>query len=188
MATKRILDPSQVGRLLQPGPLVLVTSMHRAQHNVMTAGWLVTLGIDPPRIGVSIHPSRLTHELISKSELFGLSIPTLDLLNAVHRCGVESGRDRDKFLAASLTPMDALEIDVPLVAECVAHVECGLAQRLTLSDHDLFIGEVLAISAVDDLFTDRWQVQEGSELLHHIGGDLYAGLSKAYQARIPEEE
>jgi flavin reductase (DIM6/NTAB) family NADH-FMN oxidoreductase RutF len=177
-----------VGRLLEPGPLVLVTSMHRAQHNVMTAGWLVTLGLDPPRLGVAIHPSRLTHELIGKSEMFGLSVPSLDLLNAVHRCGTETGRDRDKFLSVGLTPVDALEIEAPLVEECVAHLECGLVQRLTLSDHDLFVGEVLVASAVEEIFSDRWEIQEGSELLHHVGGDLYVGASKPYRARLPEDE
>ncbi len=187
MPAKRPLDLAQAARLLEPGPLALVTSLFRSQHNVMTAAWLVPLGFDPPRVGVAIHPSRLTHEFVSRSEQFGLSIPTLDLLNAVHRCGLESGRDRDKFVSAGLTPMDAVEIEAPLVEECVAHIECGVVERLRLSDHDLFVGEVLAVSAAEELFTDRWQVEE-ADLVHHVAGDEYAGLSKPYRARLEEEE
>jgi hypothetical protein len=48
--------------------------------------------------------------------------------------------------------------------------------------------EVLVISAAEELFSNRWRIQEGSELLHHIGGDHYAGLGKAYQARLPDAD
>lgn len=188
MAEKRALEPRLAARILEPGPLVLVTSLYRAQHNVMTAGWLLPLGFDPPRIGVAIHPGRLTHEFISRSEAFALNVPTIDLLNAVHRCGIESGRDGDKFLTAGLTPTDAAEVEAPLVEECVAHIECGLVERLSLADHDLFVGEVLAVSALDELFSDRWLIDADSPLLHHIAADQYAGLGKTYTARLGEEE
>ncbi len=188
MATKRSIERRLAARLLQPGPLALVTSLFHSQHNVMTAAWVTPIGTDPILIGLSISPQRLTHEFISRSEAFGLSIPTIDLLNAVHRCGLESGRDRDKFLSASLTPMDPIEIEAPLVEECVAHIECGLVERISMTDHDLFIGEVLAASAVDELFTDRWRIQDGSELLHHVAGDEYAALGRVYRARLVEED
>lgn len=188
MANSRQIERQLATRLIQPGPVVLVTSLFRAQHNVMTAGWLMPVGHDPVMIGVAIHPGRLTHEFVSRSEAFGLSIPTIDLLNAVHRCGVESGRDRDKFESAGLTPLDAFEIDAPLVEECVAHIECGVVERLTFTDHDLFIGEVLAASAAEELFTDRWRIQDGSELLHHIAADEYAALGRIYRARLSDDE
>lgn len=188
MANTRQIEPHLATRLIQPGPVALVTSLFRAQHNVMTAGWLMPLGNDPVLVGVAIHPDRLTHEFVSRSEVFGLSIPTIELLNAVHRCGVESGRDRDKFESASLTPLDSVEIDAPLVEECVAHIECGVVERLTFTNHDLFIGEVLAASVVEELFTDRWLTQDGSELLHHIAADEYAALGRIYRARLAEEE
>lgn len=188
MATKRQIERRLAARLLQPGPLALVTTLFRSQHNVMTAAWLTPIGVAPMLVGVAVHPGRLTHEFISRSEIFGISIPTIDLLNAVHRCGIESGRDRDKFKSASLTPMDASEIDAPLVEECIAHIECGVVERFTLSDHDLFIGEVLAASAVDELFSDRWLIRDGSELLHHVAGDEYAALGRVYRARLEDEE
>jgi flavin reductase (DIM6/NTAB) family NADH-FMN oxidoreductase RutF len=84
--------------------------------------------------------------------------------------------------------MDAIEIDVPLVEECVAHIECGVVQRISLTDHDLFIGEVLAASAVEELFTDRWTIQPDAELLHHIGADEYATMGQTYRAKLDVEE
>lgn len=188
MATKQRLEPRLAARLLQPGPVTLVTSLFRSQHNVMAAAWLMPLGTDPMLVGVAIRPDRLTHEFISRSEVFALNIPTIELLNQVHRCGIESGRDRDKFLLAGLTPADAAELDVPLVEECVAHIECGVVERISMTDHDLFVAQVLAASAVDELFSDRWQVHEDSGLLHHIAADQYAALGRVYRARLDEEE
>jgi flavin reductase (DIM6/NTAB) family NADH-FMN oxidoreductase RutF len=188
MATKQPLDPRMAARLLQPAPLALLTSLYRGQPNVMTLAWHMPLGTNPMLVGVAIHPSRLTHEFVSRGEHFVLNIPTIELRSAVHRCGIESGRDRDKFESAHLTLNDALEIAVPLIDECAAHIECGVVQRLTLSDHDLFVGQVLAASADAELFTDRWINQPDAELLHHIGADEYAIMGTLYRATLDEEE
>lgn len=188
MAAKSRREARQAARLLEPGPVVLVTAQHRSQPNVLTVAWTMPLSLDPPRIGIAVHPSRFSHELITRSELFAVNVPTLALLGAIHGCGVVSGRDVDKFARFGLHATDAEEIDVPLIEECVAHIECGLAERLSFGDHDLFVGEVLVVSAVDELFSDRWSVSEDAPLVHHIALDLYAGLSRPYMARLEPEE
>lgn len=186
---KEILPLSMAARLLEPGPLALLTSRHRSAENVMTQSWMLPLSLDPAVIGVAIHPDRLTHEYVGRSEFFGLNIPTADLLSAVHRCGVESGRDGDKFSRASLMPIDALEIDAPLIEECVAHVECGVIDRMSYGDHDLFVAEVLAVQAEEEAFRERWLVEvDAGQILHHLRADHYAALSRPYRARISSDD
>jgi flavin reductase (DIM6/NTAB) family NADH-FMN oxidoreductase RutF len=125
---------------------------------------------------------------VTKGETFALNVPNADLMSGVHLCGLRSGRDGDKWEAAKLTPAEAAEIDAPLVAECVAHVECGVADRVTLGDHDLFVGRVLAVAAEGEAFETVWDVSvDAGQLLHHLGGDRYAGLGRAYRATLPEE-
>lgn len=187
MAKVRI-DPVTGLRLLEPGPTVLVTSMHRSHPNLMTAAWLSPLGFDPPVIGLSVHPGRLTHELISKSEMFGVSIPTMEHVQAVHRSGLLSGRDLDKFEATGLTPIDPVEIEAPRIYECVAHIECGVVQRLTFSDHDLFIGEILHAEAESEHFQERWLTDGEFSLIHHIAAEYYAGLTRAYAVSLEDDE
>jgi flavin reductase (DIM6/NTAB) family NADH-FMN oxidoreductase RutF len=154
----------------------------------MTAAWLMPASLNPPLIAIAVHPGRLSHEYIGKSEFFTLNIPTVDLLAAVHRCGMESGREFDKFERAGLTPSDALEIDVPLVAECVAHIECGVVGRASFGDHDLFVGSPLAVSALDEAFDGHWRVDvDAGRILHHLRADAYAGLGHSYRARYDEE-
>jgi flavin reductase (DIM6/NTAB) family NADH-FMN oxidoreductase RutF len=175
-------------RMLEPGPTVLVTSMFRSHPNVMTAAWLQPAGFDPPSVAIAIHPGRLTHEMVSKSEMFGISIPTMDLLRAVHLCGTVSGREQDKFQATGLTPVDPYEIEAPRIDECVAHLECGLLQRVSFTDHDLFIGELLMAEASDDAFTDRWISEHELGLVHHVAGEHYATLSGVYRVSLDEDE
>jgi flavin reductase (DIM6/NTAB) family NADH-FMN oxidoreductase RutF len=155
----------------------------------MTAAWMLPVSMSPPLVGVAIHPGRLTHEYVSKSEFFALNIPLIDLLAAVHRCGLESGREGDKFERAGLTPFDAARLDVPLIEECVAHIECGVIARSQFGDHDLFIGQPLAVSADDEAFAERWLVEtDAGRVLHHLRADYYAALSTSYRAALPTDD
>ncbi len=181
MATKVILEARDALRLLVPGPVALLSTMYRDQPNVMAASWTLALSFDPTLVGVAVHPSRLSHEFVTKTEQFVLNVPTADLIGAVHLAGTTTGRSGDKFASCGLTPAEGLEIEAPLVAECVAHIECGLLDRQTLGDHDLFIGRVLRVQALDEAFGGVWNVAEDAgQTLHHLGGDRYAGLSRPY--------
>ncbi len=189
MAEKRQVELRDALRLIAPGPVTLISTMYRDQPNAMTAAWLLPLSLSPTLIGVAVHPTRLTHEFIMKSDVFAINIPNVDLISAVHFCGMKSGNEGDKFAAAKLTPIEAAEIEAPLVQECVAHIECGVHDRITLGDHDLFVGRVLSVTADDQAFNKIWDVTtDPGQLLHHLGGDRYAGLAKAYRATMPEEE
>ena len=181
--TKLELELRQAHRLLAPGPVTLLTSQYRGQANLMTASLVTAVSLDPPLVGVAIHPARLSHEFVSKSEQFALNLPHIEQVAAVHQCGLLSGRDGDKFVTVGLTPEPATEVDPPLVAECIAHLECGVVERVRRGDHDFFVGQVLAASADEEAFDAGWKVgEEGGQLLHHLGENLYAALSKAYRA------
>ena len=188
MAHKKTLELGAAPRLLEPGPVALLTSRYRSADNVMAAAWMMPVSLEPPRVAIAIHPARLSHAFVTNSEFFALNIPTADLLAAVHRCGILTGRAGDKFVASGLTPVDALELELPLVGECVAHIECGLVGRVNFGDHDLFIGEPLVVTALDEAFDGRWLVEtDAGRVLHHLRADYYAGLSQPYRARTEDE-
>lgn len=181
---KQALDLRQATRLLSPGPVTLLTSQYRGQPNVMTVAWAAPVSLDPPLIGVAIFPGRLTHEFVEKSEQFVLNVPHLEIITATHRCGILSGRDEDKFAVAGLTMELSVEVDPPRIAECLAHIECGVVERMRLGDHDFFVGQPLAISADDAAFDGFWKTdEETGQILHHLGTDRYAALAKRYRAQ-----
>lgn len=189
MARKIPLDLTMAARLLEPGPVTLLTSCFRSTENVMTLAWATPVSFDPPRIAVAIQPDRLTHELVSGSEFLALNVPTAELLSAVHRCGIESGREYDKFERAALTPGDPQEIEVPLIDECVGHIELGVIDRISYGDHDLFIAQALSVQALDEAFSDRWLVAlDAGQVLHHLRAEHYATLSRPYSAELETDE
>jgi flavin reductase (DIM6/NTAB) family NADH-FMN oxidoreductase RutF len=188
LAEKRKLETRDALRLIAPGPVALVSTLYRDQPNIMTAAWIMPISLSPTMIGIAIQPSRLTHEFVMKTDTFVLNIPNVDLISAVHFCGMKSGREGDKFASSKLTPAEAREIEAPWVAECVAHIECGVTDRMSFGDHDLFIGRVLAVTADEQAFNKIWDVTTDSgQLLHHLGADRYGGLARAYRATMPEE-
>ena len=184
---KRALELRQSHRLLGPGPVTLLSSQYRGQPNLMAVAWAVPLSLDPPLVGVPIHPARLSHEFVSRAEQFALNVPHLELIGAVHQCGTTSGRDGDKWALTGLTPAEPAAIEPPLVEECLGHLECGVIERIRLGDHDFFIGQVLALAADEEAFGTTWNAdEEGGRTLHHLGENLYAALAKGYRAQLAE--
>lgn len=176
-------------RMLSAGAVALVTTMYRDQPNVMTAAWMQPLSLSPLLISIAVQPSRLTHEFMTKTDVFTLNFPTIDLITAVHLAGMVSGHEKDKFEASGLTPELGVATEAPLIAECVAHVECSVRDRITIGDHDLFVATPLRVTADTEAFDGAWRVeQDAGRVLHHLGGDRYAGLGKAYQGKLPEDE
>lgn len=157
--------------MVNTGCTVLVTSSYRDIINVMSLAWQTPLSIKPPLLGIAVAFPNFTHELISKSKEFALNIPGINLLEQLISCGKLSGREIDKFKAAGLTPVPAKKISVPVIQECLGHIECRVFDSLPTGDHTFFIGEILAAYAEEALFSEHWK--EEVELIHHLGGKHY---------------
>lgn len=174
---------SQAIRLINPGPVVLVTARYKDAVNVMAAAWTTPISHAPPLVGVSISPRRFTHELVSRSGEFVLNVPGRNLLEQVELCGSLSGRDVDKFKEARLTPVDAKEVRAPLIEECLGHLECAVVEALDLGDHTLFVGQVVAAWAEKEAFDDTWLLEdEEAKPLHHLGGAYFGVLEERLKA------
>lgn len=189
---KKPIPEWQAFRLLQPGPVVLVTARHRDKDNVLAVAWAAPVSYDPPRLGIAIAPTHLTYDLIRRSEVFALNFPARPLAEQVDRAGVLSGRDvDDKLSEIGMTPAEADEIDVPLIEECVAHIECGLVGAFDLGDHVWLVGEVVAATADDEAFDETWLIgeDEAKNPLWYLGGSCYVIPAAPIEvAREPEPD
>jgi len=56
--TKRTFPLSKVYRLLEPGPVVLVTTAHKGKANIMTQSWHTMMEFEPPLVGCVISGRR----------------------------------------------------------------------------------------------------------------------------------
>jgi flavin reductase (DIM6/NTAB) family NADH-FMN oxidoreductase RutF len=188
---RRNLTEHDARRLLVGGPLVLVSTTWRGNHDVMPAAWTMPLSADPPFIGVAVHPSRHTHDMIRFSEEFALNFPSRRLLNHSQYFGTTSGKNVDKLDASHLPTFNARKIGAKLLEGCVAYIECGVEDALRIGDHTLFVGRVIAVSADEEAYADTmWAVAEDEEErpIHYLGGATYAMLGQKLEARPPEEQ
>jgi len=146
--TKLIWKP---GTMVYPVPAVLVTCGDKPEnYNVLTIAWTGTICSEPPMTYVSIRPSRLSHEIISRTKEFVINLTTERLLNATDYCGVKSGRELNKFTKMKLTPEKALHVKAPLISESPINIECRVVETHKLGSHDMFIGKVLCIHAGEE--------------------------------------
>ena len=122
----------RVFQLIEPGPVVLVSTAHRGRANLMTLSWHLAMEFTPPLIGCVLGPGDFSHAALTATRECVLAIPGADLAPKVVQIGNCSGRDVDKFKAFRLTPRAATKVRAPLVAECLYNIECRLADA-TLS-------------------------------------------------------
>ena len=177
---KREIPVSSANRLINSGPVILVTSIKDNQPNIITLAWNTPLSHSPMLVGISIGKGRYSHAIIENSKEFIINVPSLELLEKVHQCGTISGREGDKFKAVKLTPDKALKLKVPIITECIGHLECKVKDIFNVGDHSLFVGQVVAASAAKDFFDACWQIDK-VHLIAHLGGNKYQISGKAIQ-------
>lgn len=140
---KKSLPLPQVYSLLEPGPVVMVTTACKGQTNIMTMSWHTMLEFEPPLVGCVISNRNYTFNILKKTKECVINIPTVDLAEKVVGCGNTSGRKIDKFMTFQLTPQLASFVEAPLIQECYANLECKVIDTRMVTKYNFFILEVI---------------------------------------------
>lgn len=163
---KRSFPLSKVYGLLEPGPVVMVTTNHRGRNNVMTMSWHTMLEFEPPLVACVISNRDFSFTAVRASKECVIAIPTLELAAKAVRVGNVSGRNTDKFKKFGLTAAPAMLVKAPLIAECYANLECRVINTSMVSKYNLFILEVIK----------AWinpQIKH-PQMIHHRGKGVFA--------------
>ncbi len=139
----RQLPLGRVYRLLEPGPVVLVTTALRGRANVMTMSWQTMMEFEPPLVGCIVSNRNASFDMLRKTRECVIAIPTVELAAQVVGCGNTTGRKVDKFARFGLTPLPASLVGAPLVAQCYANLECRLADARMVPKYNFFVLRVL---------------------------------------------
>lgn len=147
-------------RPVYPSPAGLVTSISAdGRPNIITLGEIFNISIAQPVIlGIAIHKARYSHALISATREYVVNFPTAAIVEAVDRAGSVSGRDVDKFAAFGLTPVPAMHVRPPLIDVCPVNVECRVIGIQEIGDHDLFLGEALAVHVAESALDENGRI------------------------------
>ena len=129
--------------LLEPGPVVLLSTARRGRSNVMTMSWHTMIEFEPPLVGCVISDRNFSHAALKSTRQCVINIPSVEIASTVVRCGNTSGRDVDKFATIGLTALPASQVQPPLIAECFANLECRVVDTRMVNRYGLFVLEVV---------------------------------------------
>ncbi|MEW6331064.1 MAG: flavin reductase family protein [Pseudomonadota bacterium] len=140
---KKSYPLSKVYRLLEPGPVVLVTTAQKGRANVMTLSWLTPMEFEPPLVGMVLSEANYSFAALKATKQCVINIPTVELGKQVVAVGNSSGRRLDKFKAFGLTPRPAKRVAAPLIEECYASLECRVTDAHLARKYNFFVLEVV---------------------------------------------
>ena len=160
------LPLSKVYQLLEPGPVVLLTTTRKSRANIMAMSWHMMVEFEPPLIACVVSNADHSFAALRTTKECVIAIPAQELAHIVVGIGNCSGRDVDKFKRFGLTQVPAKCVAPPLVAECFANLECKVVDTHLVNKFNLFILKVLK----------AWRdpSQKYPKTIHHHGYGRFA--------------
>ena len=172
---KRSFPLSEVYRLLEPGPVVLLTTVRQSRTNVMAMSWHTMMDFEPPIIGCVVSDRDFTFNTLKSTKECVINIPMVEIAKQVVACGNTSGRNLDKFKAFRLTPSPASRVHAPLIKECYASLECKVIDASMATRRNFFILQVIKA------WVDRSKINPRT--IHHRGRGLFMVAGKTIRLR-----
>lgn len=139
----KALALSEVYRLLEPGPVVLLTTAHKGRANIMAMSWHMMVEFEPPLVACVVSGADYSFTALRATRECVIAIPAVELAEKVVAVGNSSGRDIDKFKAFGLTSAPAEHVAAPLMVECFANMECKVVDDTLVDRYNLFVLEVV---------------------------------------------
>ena len=173
--TKNPFPLSKVYTLIEPGPVVMVTTAYKGRPNIMTLSWHTMIDFEPPLLGCVVSNRSHTFEILRTTGECVINIPTVELAKKAVGCGNTSGREIDKFKKFRLTSAEASCVKAPLIGECYANLECNVVDAGMADRYNLFILEVVQ-AWIDPRKKDP-------RTLHHRGKDVFMASGKTIRLR-----
>lgn len=160
------LPLSDVYQVLEPGPVVLLTTARKGVANVMTMSWHMMVEFTPPLVACVVSGGDHSFAALRATKECVIAVPAVELAPKVVKIGNCSGRDTDKFAAFGLTPVAGAEVKAPLIKECFANLECRVVDTRMVNAYNLFVLEVVK----------AWRdtKQKKPRTIHHHGYGKFA--------------
>ena len=177
----RKLNLSKAFTLMEPGPVVLVTTYDGKKNNIMTISWTMVLDFTPA-FAITTGEWNYSFAALRKTRQCVIAIPTVDLLDKVVGIGTCSGAETDKFARFNLTPVRASRVMAPLIKECLANIECKVFD--IVNKHNIVVLEGVA-AHIDPARREK-------RTLHAVGDGTFIvdgrrlDRRKMMAAKIPE--
>ena len=127
--------------------VTVVTAVQDGGKHGMTVNSVTSISLDPALITISLQQSSRTHEFVSKSRAFGLTILSADQSNISDLFAGRMPETEDRFAGLQT---ETLVTGSPLIVGGLAWLDCRVVQTFDAGMNTLFIAEVLAARGTGD--------------------------------------
>ncbi|PZQ46539.1 MAG: flavin reductase [Rhodovulum sulfidophilum] len=158
--------------LIEPGPVVLVTTCDGDRNNVMTITWTMVLGFSA-RFAITTGAWNYSYAALRSTRECVVSIPTIDMIDTIVGVGTCSGEDTDKFRGFGLTALPAKHVGAPLIRECLANIECRVTE--IIERHGIVVLDGLA-AHYDDARAEK-------RMLHAVGDGTFVADGRRFDRK-----
>jgi len=175
----RNLALSKVYQLIEPGPVVLLTTASNGKSNVMTMSWHMMVDFVPPLVACVVSSSDYSFTALMSERQCVIAIPDAKLAPVVVKVGNSSGRTIDKFKKFALTPLPAELVAAPLIGECFANLECKVVDTSLVDRFGIIVLEVVKA------WVDPQQKRPKTIHHHGYGNFVVDGKALALKSKMP---
>jgi flavin reductase (DIM6/NTAB) family NADH-FMN oxidoreductase RutF len=175
MPVKKKLPLGKVYQLIEPGPVVMITTTDKTRNNIMTLSWKTMIDFEPPILAIVMSNQNYSFDVLKKTKECVINIPTIDLLKQTVGVGNCTGATTDKFKKFHLTPVPASHVHPPLIDECYANLECKIIDTTLSQKYEIFVLEVVAAWI--------WNSKKRPLTFHHHGNGMFIRDGKVIKMR-----
>jgi len=160
------VEASKLHRLFYPQVPLVLAAKFRDRVSAMPVVSYASVSDSPPLIAVACAPKTFTYRLCSRAHVFSLSLLDSSKVKQMESLvKVRGGDVEDKLLEVGLQYSAGKAVDVPVIADAVASIECSVDTKRKTGDHALLIGRVEACDAIED-FSDFWGYRSYRPILY----------------------
>jgi flavin reductase (DIM6/NTAB) family NADH-FMN oxidoreductase RutF len=132
--------------------VTVVTTGGAAGAHGLTANAVASLSLDPPLVLVAVDMKAHSIDFLKANRCFAINILTLEQETISRRFATPGPKDFHDLAVRTG------ETGAPILADCLAFVDCRVVDILPGGDHDIFIGQIVA-----------GELYEGHPLLYYSG-------------------
>ncbi len=120
--------------------VAVVTVQSAGKIHGMTVNSLASVSIDPPRIVVTLANNTRTHQMVSDSWLFGVTLLGHDQQAIAERFAGRTPDHENRFEGVDL---ESMAQNIPVAKAGLAQLACSVVHQYEMPSSTLFVAEVL---------------------------------------------